>query len=468
MAEYEAFAFLNTEKHGASVGHNAKTYFVDRVEEVAPTWADLFLRTGNGDDTSSSLPKTTSTTTTTTPLAATPPAPSPPPRLIHSSEKSFWRTGDRVLFHLYEDRRRRLFIVVSRDAAAPPPTDASQPPTGEYRPLFIRLDLVYTLLENKAQSSSSAPRAPLELLLKRTITDDDTLVSEAVQFLLARLAPAGKEPLPLPPWLGGEGLRGEDGQPHVERQVAFTALHGDPCPPDYPALECPGPLVGGGGGGGNGGALLSSTATVVGGITEKSEGGETGTVGGAEKEAAVGEGDEAADAPADSADAAEAVALVASAKKAFDLFFQRAHGEEDGEGGDEGSAKVDALLFIAQLADISSWSGPCVAPPSTAEPPNVVGEETKEGEAGGGAVGADGGTGDGRAVTTAAAGSGVAAVRAKGKAGTGKGAVQGVGKGNGTGPGKKAGKGAGKGKGGAVVAAVAGKGGKKTTAKKKS
>ena len=242
MAEYEAFAFLNTEKHGASVGHNAKTYFVDRVEEVAPTWADLFLRSGNGDDTSSSLSTaTTTTTTTTTPLSTPAPAPSPPPRLIHSSEKSFWRTGDRVLFHLYEDRRRRLFIVVSRDAAAPPPTDASQPPTGEYRPLFIRLDLVYTLLENKAQSSSSAPRAPLEPLRKRTITDDDALVNEAVQFLLARLAPAGKEPLPLPPWLGGEGLRGEDGQPHVERQVTFTALHGDPCPPDSPALECPGP-----------------------------------------------------------------------------------------------------------------------------------------------------------------------------------------------------------------------------------
>ena len=185
MAEYEAFAFLNTEKHGAAAAVNIKQYEAAAVEKELPKFEDFFPTeaaaavveggAGGNEDT----------------------AEAPAPRLIRTEAKHFWRTNDRIEFRIYEVRQHKTMVVIAGNAE-----DAEN----EFRPLYIDLEALYTVLENKAQSSPTVQKAPLEPLTKRQIIVDEDLWKTAADFLLQRLAPQ-KEPIPLPEWFGGADLR---------------------------------------------------------------------------------------------------------------------------------------------------------------------------------------------------------------------------------------------------------------------
>mmetsp|Transcript_21861 Transcript_21861/g.36860 ORF Transcript_21861/g.36860 Transcript_21861/m.36860 type:complete len:326 (+) Transcript_21861:178-1155(+) len=107
----------------------------------------------------------------------------PAQRLLHKSEKSFWRTQDRVEFSLYEDRAAGVLVVTAQNVVNKAEI---------YRTVFLDLAALYFELEAKAQGN----RDPLTKK-KNKILGDDVLAKAAADFVLARLNIKG-DPLPWP------------------------------------------------------------------------------------------------------------------------------------------------------------------------------------------------------------------------------------------------------------------------------
>ena len=59
--------------------------------------------------------------------------------LIQKSEKSYWRTRDRIEYTFWEDRRNLVLIITCRNI------DTNE----AYRTIFVNLDQLYNILETK-------------------------------------------------------------------------------------------------------------------------------------------------------------------------------------------------------------------------------------------------------------------------------------------------------------------------------
>ena len=106
--------------------------------------------------------------------------------LIHKSEKSYWRTQDRVEFALYEDRKNAVLVITAHNVEK---TDEI------YRTIFLDLEKLYFELEAKAQGH----RDPLTKKKNKKL-NDEALVKATTDFVLTRLN-IKKEPLPWPTFL---------------------------------------------------------------------------------------------------------------------------------------------------------------------------------------------------------------------------------------------------------------------------
>lgn len=107
----------------------------------------------------------------------------PAQRLLSKSEKSFWRTQDRVEFSLFEDRAAGVLVVTAQNVVNKAEV---------YRTVFLDLATLYFELEAKAQGN----RDPLTKK-KNKILGDDALAKAASEFVLARLN-IKADPLPWP------------------------------------------------------------------------------------------------------------------------------------------------------------------------------------------------------------------------------------------------------------------------------
>jgi hypothetical protein len=105
------------------------------------------------------------------------------PLQIHKSEKSFWRTRDRVEFCLYEERTAKVMIVTCRNL------DKAE----VYRTIFLDLEMLYFELEAKAQGN----RDKLVRKKDKKLNTDELLYKAAAEFVLARIN-IGADPLPWP------------------------------------------------------------------------------------------------------------------------------------------------------------------------------------------------------------------------------------------------------------------------------
>ena len=103
--------------------------------------------------------------------------------LIHKSEKSYWRTRDRLEFAIYEDRSNNVMIITCRNL------DKRE----VYRTLFLDLEQLYFELEAKAQGH----REKLTKKRDKKLPTDEILHKSAHEFILARLN-IGAEALPWP------------------------------------------------------------------------------------------------------------------------------------------------------------------------------------------------------------------------------------------------------------------------------
>jgi hypothetical protein len=102
---------------------------------------------------------------------------------VHKSEKSFWRTRDRVEFCLYEDRTTKTMVVTCRSL------DKAE----VFRTIFLDLEVLYFELEAKAQGN----RDKLVRKKDKKLNSDELLHKAAAEFVLARIN-IGSDPLPWP------------------------------------------------------------------------------------------------------------------------------------------------------------------------------------------------------------------------------------------------------------------------------
>lgn len=119
--------------------------------------------------------------------------------LIHKSEKSYWKTRDRIEFCCYEDRLNKVMVITCKNIES-----------GEaFRTIFLDLESLYFELEAKAQDSREA------LIRKnQKKLDVAALKKNAIDFILARLM-IQKDPLPWPSF-------DEEGKIIVEEAAPIT------------------------------------------------------------------------------------------------------------------------------------------------------------------------------------------------------------------------------------------------------
>jgi hypothetical protein len=109
--------------------------------------------------------------------------------VISKSEKSYWRTRDRIEFTIYEDRKTKLVII----------TCWSVESIESFRTIFVDLERLYHEVESKA-------RGCRDLLTKKKdkkLSEDADVRKAASEFLLARLN-IKQEPLPWPAFVADE------------------------------------------------------------------------------------------------------------------------------------------------------------------------------------------------------------------------------------------------------------------------
>lgn len=92
--------------------------------------------------------------------------------VIHKSEKSYWRTRDRIEYCIIEDRKMKVMIVTCRNLET----------KEDFRTIFIDLENLYFELEFKARDTR-------EFLTKKKDKklDDKAIHKAAADFILARL-----------------------------------------------------------------------------------------------------------------------------------------------------------------------------------------------------------------------------------------------------------------------------------------
>lgn len=93
--------------------------------------------------------------------------------LIAKTEKSFWRTQDRVEFALYENRMEKVLVVTARNM---------EKKDEVYRTIFLDLPKLYFELEAKAQGN----RDPLTKKKNKKL-DDEALSKSVTDYVLTRL-----------------------------------------------------------------------------------------------------------------------------------------------------------------------------------------------------------------------------------------------------------------------------------------
>ena len=93
--------------------------------------------------------------------------------LIHKSEKSYWRTRDRIEYCLYEDRKNKTMVITCRNLDN----------VEVYRTIFLDLEVLYYEIECKIQGN----RDKLIRKKDKKLNTDELLHKAAADFVLARL-----------------------------------------------------------------------------------------------------------------------------------------------------------------------------------------------------------------------------------------------------------------------------------------
>ena len=155
-------------------------------------------------------------------------------RQIHKSEKSYWRTRDRIEFTIYENRAKNIVFVTCVNLEG-----------GEvYRTIFISMEQLYFEVDCKARGNrdlltKKSDRAFVDSNMDKAISD----------FILARLN-IKKDPVVWPSFNSEVSTTGQlatDAAPqdtHKERMCTFDKLSSDiydtleiDCPADHSFLE---------------------------------------------------------------------------------------------------------------------------------------------------------------------------------------------------------------------------------------
>lgn len=119
---------------------------------------------------------------------------------IAKSEKSYWRTRDRVEYVLWEDRRLRLLIITCRSIET----------SEAFRTIFLDLERLYFEVESKARGS----RELLKKVKEKKLVDDPALHKGVADYVLARLN-IQKDPLPWPTFRQNTSIVETVGAPSV-------------------------------------------------------------------------------------------------------------------------------------------------------------------------------------------------------------------------------------------------------------
>ena len=93
--------------------------------------------------------------------------------LMHKSEKSYWRTRDRIEYCLYEDRKNKTMVITCRNLDN----------VEVYRTIFLDLEVLYYEIECKIQGN----RDKLIRKKDKKLLTDELLHKAAADFVLARL-----------------------------------------------------------------------------------------------------------------------------------------------------------------------------------------------------------------------------------------------------------------------------------------
>lgn len=156
--------------------------------------------------------------------------------MISKSEKSYWRTRDRIEFTMYEDRKGQVMIITCWSVEA----------KESFRTIFVDLERLYHEVESKARGS----RVLLTKKKDKKLSDDADVRKAAAEFLLARLN-IKHEPMPWPAFVADEAMAAAaavtDGTDaalnappeHMERMCTLDRMTND----EYVYLEIPCPFA---------------------------------------------------------------------------------------------------------------------------------------------------------------------------------------------------------------------------------
>jgi hypothetical protein len=142
---------------------------------------------------------------------------SPRDRLkIAKTEKSFWRTRDRIEFHIYEDRKEKILIITCYNIEGQIP----------FRTIFLNLEILYNEIEYKLRGNER-----IQLTKKSDKKLDNSILPKQVSdYVIARLN-IGQASLPWPSF-GSEAID------HSERMCTFDKLSSD----EWENMEIPPPF----------------------------------------------------------------------------------------------------------------------------------------------------------------------------------------------------------------------------------
>ena len=93
--------------------------------------------------------------------------------MISKSEKSYWRTRDRIEYTMWEDRKAKLLIVTCYNVEAKEPL----------RTIFLNLEILFYEVESKARGT----RDQLTKKKDKKLADDNALWKAVSEYVLARL-----------------------------------------------------------------------------------------------------------------------------------------------------------------------------------------------------------------------------------------------------------------------------------------
>lgn len=135
-------------------------------------------------------------------------SPRPAVTLLGKSEKSYWRTRDRIEYAIYEDRSNKTIFITCRNLDKPE----------IYRTIFLDAEILYFELEAKTQGNKER----LTRKRDKKIATDDALYKAISEFVLARLN-IGNDPLPWPDFT----LKISANDTETETHAATTSATGD-------------------------------------------------------------------------------------------------------------------------------------------------------------------------------------------------------------------------------------------------